>query len=219
MNKLLILLVFTFLTLVAFPKLAWADSGCNPSTYGQTTYGGECPSPNLNIEKFVKNPSTGQFVENLEASNPHFLADQKIIFRLKITNNSNSELTNIEIKDKFPDFTDFISGPGKFDQNTKTLTFSIDKLKPGEFREYEITGKIKPKSALSSNDLSCVTNYSEAKSGGQFSSDTSVYCIENQILAPVQELPKTGPASAILVLLGSSALLATSAFLYKKARV
>ncbi len=218
MKKILSLLIFVLLALFSLPNVAFADTGC-VSAYGQSVYGADCPTANLVIEKFVKNPSTGQFVENLEASNPHFLADQKIIFRLKITNNVSSELTNIAVRDRLPNFTDFVSGPGKFDQKTKTLSFTIDRLKPGEFREYEITGKIKPKSQLTDDVLSCVTNYAETQANSQFSSDTSVFCIENQILAPVQELPKTGPASAILVLIGSGALLATSVFLYRKARV
>lgn len=213
MNKLIFsLIIFFFL---AFPTLSFADTSNNCGTI----YGGQCTSSSLTINKTVKNPVTGEFVDTLGSNSPHFLPSQTVNFRLHVQNTSNTDLNGIQVQDKFPDFLDFVSGPGTFDNNTRALTFTLDNLKTGEFRDIDVTGKVKSGSNLPNTNLTCVTNYAQASKDNQSSSDTAVFCIENQILAPVQELPKTGPASTMLILFGSVFMLAISAFLYKKARV
>ena len=194
------------------PTTILADSSCG------SIYGGNCANPNFTINKTVKNPVNGEFVDNLSANSPHFLPDQTINFRLHVQNTGNTDLNNVQVQDRLPNYIDFISGPGSFDKNSTTLTFTVDNLKQGEFRDYDVAAKIQPTSAIPTNGISCVTNFAQATMSNQISSDTSVFCIESQVMAPVQQLPKTGPKETGLLLSASIIMLLASVFLYRKAR-
>lgn len=211
MNKIFLAILFALFLL---PVTVLADT----STSCSSIYGAGCPTGAISINKTIKNPTTGELVDTLGSNGPHFLPNQTVNFRLQVKNIGSADLNNIQIQDRFPDFVDFVSGTGNFDPGSRTLNFSLDTLKPGEFRNFDIVGKISSGNSLPSSGLSCVTNYAQATVDKQFASDTSVFCIETQVLAATAELPKTGPASGLLILMGSVLMLATSAFFYKKAR-
>ncbi|MBI3485359.1 DUF11 domain-containing protein [Candidatus Daviesbacteria bacterium] len=216
MNKVLISSFLLALFLITVPS-AFADSGTTcTGQYG--AYGATCQTTSLSVSKLIKNPVTGELVDTLSSSGPHFLPEQTVNFRVTVKNTGNTDLTNIQVQDKFPDFTDFVSGPGSFDSNSRAENFSIDKLKPGEFRDFDIVGKIKNAASMATNSLSCVTNFAQASVSNQNASDTALFCIENQILVTTTVLPRTGPADTALVLFGSFAMLIVSAFMFKKAR-
>lgn len=202
----------TALALLALPSATFADSGQGC----QQVYGGQCVSTNLILKKTVKNPVTGEYTDILGSNAPHYLPSQTVPFRIHIQNTGNTDLNNIQVMDKFPDFLDFKDGPGKFDTTKGILNFTVDSLKQGEFRDIDITGVVR---SGSNPGVTCLSNFAQATAGDQTPSGTAVFCIENQIMAPVQELPKTGPTSTLLILLGSIITLVTSAFFYKKARV
>lgn len=174
------------------------------------------PSSQINLNKQVKNPQNGQFVENLNFNDYRFLPEQEVIFKLEVRNSGQVDLNNIQIKDKVPDFVDFISGPGNFDNNTKTLNFTIDRLKPGESKAYELTAKIKKEAELPANMGTCLTNFAEARMNELVSQDTAVFCVETRVLGVTRELPKTGMASSVAVVLASSSLLVTSLYLLRR---
>lgn len=131
MNKLL----FTG-SLVLF--LAFGGSAYASSTYGgygtpcEPVYGGGevCVSKGqILINKAVKNPSTGAFVDNLSLSNdPKYSADSTVEFQLTLTNTGKETLNEVTVTDTFPSFVTFESGNGTFDSNSKTLTFKVTDL-------------------------------------------------------------------------------------------
>lgn len=170
----------------------------------------------LFLNKWVFNPVNNSFVDNLSISDTHFLAGQIVTFKVEVKNTGDNTLQNVAVKDKLPDFVEFNSGPGTFDASTKTLNFNIDRLEPGESKAYEIKVRIKPENLLPQNQSTCITNFAEARANDLMSQDTAVFCIESKILAPVQELPKTGPAQTSAVFLGSIAFLSLAFFLYKR---
>lgn len=154
---------------------------------GETCYEGE-----LRLDKVVKNPSSGTYVDNLFSSDPNFSADQEVWFKLNIKNTGSDDLNDIEVKDKFPNYVLFVSGPGNWDDANKTLSWKIDHLSPGESKDYEIKGKIVSENNLPTDSGTyCVTNYGEAKKDDKSASDTSQLCIGKKVLG-ITTMPKTG---------------------------
>lgn len=199
-NKILLVTLFTVLITIFSSKAALARC-VEQYGGGETCYEGE-----LRLDKVVKNPSSGIYVDNLYSSDPNFSADQEIWFRLTIKNTGSDDLNDIEVKDKFPNYVLFVSGPGSWDDSNKTLNWKIDHLSPGESKDYEIQGKIVSEGSLPNDSGTyCVTNYGEAKKDDKSASDTSQLCITKKVLG-ITYMPKTGANLYLTILLLVTAL-------------
>ncbi len=194
-NKVLFISLFTAWLAFLSPKAALAR--CEEQ-YG----GGEvCYEGELRLDKVVKNPSTGTYVDNLFSSDPNFSADQEVWFRLTIKNTGSDDLSDVEVKDKFPNYVFFVSGPGSWDDTNKTLSWTIDHLSPGESKDYEIKGQVVSEASLPTDSGTyCVTNYGEVKKDNKSASDTSQLCITKKVLG-ITTMPKTGANLILMILL------------------
>lgn len=194
----------------------------------QPIYGGgqTCPqAPNIAINKQVKNPQTGSFVDNLNVNDPKFSPNQTVSFKITLTNTGNVNMASVNIRDIFPQFVNFISGPGSFDTNTKTLSFTVSNLSTNESRTFDISGKVISNDQLPDNKgIVCVVNQAIATmstDGQQTSQDNSEFCIQKQAVEQpttkgglkvfpqpqVATTPSTGPgALPLLALLPSGVL-------------
>ena len=198
MKKILGILTVLFLTM-AFTKVVSARC-VDQYGGGQTCYEGE-----LRLDKVVKNPSTGDYTDNLYSSDPNFSADQDIWFRVTVKNTGNDNLINMIVKDKFPNYILFVSGPGSWDDGSKTLTWTIDNLSPNESKDYEIKGRIVGEASLPTDSGTyCVTNYAEVIKDNKIASDTSQLCITKKVLG-ITTMPKTGSNLILMILLLVSA--------------
>jgi len=201
-NKILLIILLAGLILTLSNKAVLAR--CEQQYGGgETCYEGE-----LRLDKVVKNPSTGTYVDNLFSSDPNFSADQEVWFKLNIKNTGSDDLDNVEVKDKFPSYVLFVSGPGNWNDSDKTLAWTIDHLSPGESKDYEIKGQIVSEGSLPTDSGTyCVTNYGEAKKDNKSASDTSQLCITKKVLG-MAIMPPTG-ANLYLII---SLLLVTFSF-------
>jgi len=143
------------------------------------------------INKQVKHPTTGSFVDNLSITDPHFLPKQEVVFRIEVKNVGNEDINDIDVKDILPDYVDFVSGLNGSD-GSRTLSLRIDRLTPNESKTFEIKTNVKDESALPSNMVTCVTNMAEGRFKWIVNQDTASFCIERKVLGAVKELPKTG---------------------------
>jgi len=194
MKKILGTLTALFLTL-AIAKVASARC-VDQYGGGQTCYEGE-----LRLDKVVKNPSNGDYTDNLYSSDPNFSADQDVWFRVTVKNTGSDNIINMTVKDKFPNYILFVSGPGTWDDPSKTLTWTIDNLSPGESKDYEIKGKIVSEASLPADSGTyCVTNYAEVKKDDKIASDTSQLCITKKVLG-ITVMPPTGANLYLIILL------------------
>lgn len=206
--KILLTIVLAIIVFI-FPSISYASYFLQPAQ----------PAGNLVLNKTVRNPQSGQFVDNLFNNDPHFLPEQEVTYRIEIRNNTQSELNNIQVQDKLPNELNFLVGPGNFDPNTRTLTFAVDRLASGETKSFEIKGKVKPANELTAVPLNCeVKNTATAVIGKAPAQDTSLICIETKVLGVVQELPKTGPGNT-LVWIGSFLMLFMSLIFLKKSHL
>lgn len=192
---------------------AFANISCQP-IYG----GGQaCVSTgNIVIDKKVLNPQTQLgFVDSLGINDPKYQPGDTINFQINLTNTGNTEIKRIDVKDVFPQFVTFTSGPGNFDANTKTLSFEVNNLKPNETRSFEVVGKVVSADQLPIDQGAvCVVIQAMASTTDSgMSQDNAQFCIQKEVLgaqtpfskaglvvfAPqVTQTPATGPESLAL---------------------
>ncbi len=219
-----------FLTFVAaaviFASIApVANAGGNTSTC-QPIYGGgqTCQSQiKFTINKMVQSPTKGgNFVDNLTVNDPRFGANQDVNFKISITNSGNTDITNLNVVDTFPQFLTFVAGVGNANAGASQVNFVIGKIKAGQTLDYTITAKTADDSQLPSNQaVTCVTNNVVATAtDGTTASDNAQLCIEKQTTTTttantpeifskpfVKNVPSTGPETDILFGLMSSGAL------------
>lgn len=176
-----------------------------------------CQPTDLIINKEVKNPATGVFVENLSSTDPTFSPGSEVLFRLTIKNTSGETFSPVRVRDVFPEFLAFEAGPGNYNATNRTLDFEIDKLPAGESRSFEIIARVEPK-AGSQGNLFCVTNYSvvsaPARPAGD--DDTAQLCIQTRVLGAVT-LPVAGVNDLMLLIPFAALGLGGLALIKKKA--
>lgn len=188
--------IFYFLFSVSF---AHADVSCQPIYGGGQT----CVSTgNILIDKKILNPETQKLVDNLGVNDEKFQPDSTINFQINLTNTGHADIKHIDVKDVFPQFVLFTNGPGKFDANTKTLSFTLDDLKPNETKVFAVAGKIVSENRLPIDlGIVCMVNQATAvTSDTGTSQDNAQFCIQkpsqtrqSQVLAA--KISKGGPAS------------------------
>lgn len=182
-----------------------ADTSCQP-IYG----GGETciASPNISINKEVLNPNTNKMVENLSLNDPKYFSEFIVNFKLTVTNTGSSTINRIEVKDIFPQYITFSTGPGSFDKDTKILSFRIDNLEPNEIKIFSILGGVVSTDKLPQGVV-CVVNRVIASSDTEDqASDNTQLCIENKVVEiPLSESPRTGPTAISLIILAALGLL------------
>ncbi len=145
----------------------------------QAIYGGgeSCTQfGQITIKKTVKNPQTGVFVNNLGTNDAKFVPDSDVTFKLTVSNNSNTDVSGVTVKDVFPQFVSFTQGIGTFDNNTKTLTFTIDHLGVNEVRDFFIVGKVASQNQLPSG-IVCLVNQATASVNDKISEDNAQFCV------------------------------------------
>ena len=205
-------LLSTVLTILLFANVAQASVTCTP-IYG----GGEtCISKGeIDIEKKVNHPDaskggTENFVDNLSITDSKFHAGDQITFKLTVTNTGDDTLNTVEVKDILPSYVTFVSGPGNFDPNTKTLTYTLKDLKAKESRTNDLVVKVVQEADLPvQNGDVCAVNQSFVQANGMSDQDNVTFCIEKKKMvtkgglpvkpAPVvTQAPPTGPEMAAL---------------------
>lgn len=203
--------IIFLLTIFSFviPSKSFAGVSCQPIYGGGQT----CVTiGNAVINKKIFNPSTSVFVDNLGVNDPKYQPDYIVNFKLEVTNNGNTNIARVDVKDIFPQYVEWLSGPGNFDQKTKTLTFTMENLAPNETRVFLVIGKVVAINQFPNNqNLICVVNQAVATTvEGAISQDNSQFCIERKVTVttkggfpvlppvPVYTSPSTGPEALAL---------------------
>jgi uncharacterized repeat protein (TIGR01451 family) len=190
MRKYLLLIVAAALL---YPGVASAQTNCQP-LYG----GGETcvQAPNISINKLVKHPNENRFVDNLGVNDPKFGPDSTVNFRLEVKNTSNNALTNIRVRDIFPQQITFVKGfqGGSFDNASRTYTINIDRLERGQSRVFDIEAKTVSVNQFPTQSISCIVNQGQVTQGNSTSQDNAQFCIQRETLSaqltPAQGQPQ-----------------------------
>jgi uncharacterized repeat protein (TIGR01451 family) len=196
---------------VVLPAKIFADTSCQPIYGGGQTC---ITTGNISINKTVLNPETNKMVDGLSINDPRYQPGYLVTFQIAVTNTDNNNISKIKVSDVFPQYVTFSSGPGSFDNNTKSLSFEIDNLAANETKTFTILGRIVSDSQIpiSQGGIVCVVNQAIAynlDNKSQVSQDNAQLCIEKTPVpavvvntkggfpvlpsAPVTYSPKTGP--------------------------
>ena len=214
----LILILILGISLFAYPIASYADMSCQPIYGGGQTC---VTTGNFVIDKKILNTQTNAFVDNLGVNDMKFEPGNIVNFQISVTNNGTTSQT-IDVKDIFPQYLNFETGPGSFDPNTKNLTFTANNLKPDETRTFKVNGRIVDSNQISiSQGFVCVVNQATAtnpKDTSQTSQDNSQFCIEKKVqgavkggfpvlpVTPVYSTPATGSETLALISLIPTAI-------------
>jgi uncharacterized repeat protein (TIGR01451 family) len=171
------------ITILATLSLFAANPVGADVTKCQPVYGGgdSCVlAENLQVDAFIQNPKSKQFVDNLGINDASYSPNQQIPFRVTVKNTSNRNVNRIEVRTIFPQYVDFVSGPSKtYDPRTKTLTFTIDTLKANETRNFDLRGKVATADKLpKAQNTSCMAFQARAAFGNTMSADTAQFCVQ-----------------------------------------
>lgn len=212
--KKVMVLTFLFGVLVfALSTSVYSGEGCD-GAYGQ--YGECAPSVNILMDKMVRKPDVDEFVDNLSSSDPRFLAEDEVFFRLKVKNTSNAKLSNVTVKDFVPDFLDPVDVVGSFDSDSREVTINAGDFDPDEEKVYTLKFKVVKQDNLPSDrSLICEVNKANAAADDVSDEDTAQFCIEKQVLR-VSEVPSAGPEMGVALLVGQFAALGVGIFLKRK---
>lgn len=194
---------------------AFANGGCVP------VYGGGVQCPRVGqvlIDKTVRNPSTGIFVDNLSLSDPKYRPQWIVTFRVTVKNSGDQTLSKVTVTDKLPQYVDFMSGPGSYDSKNKTLTWDVNSLAGGASQVFEIKARVVHPAVLpAEKSVVCPVNVADAKTNGQSDRDESQFCIQKELVVP--QVPSAGPEHWLLSLAGLSTAGLFGLFLRKKALI
>lgn len=224
--------------LFAAPSALAAGYGTNG--YGspcQPIYGGgvNCATANISLNKTVKNPQTKEFVNNLGVNDAKYAPDQEVTFKIAVTNTGDATLSNVKVTDNFPQYITFVSGNGTYDKNTRAFTFTVDSVKAGETKSYEIKAKLAKNTDLPKDTgVFCLVNQAVTINNDQTVTDNAQFCIENQTVTtatvpttkggipvyPTSPSVKTTPATGAesLMLMALAPLSGLGVFLRRKTK-
>lgn len=212
---------------------AYANSSCQPIYGGGPT----CFSiGGLVLDTTVMNPQTSKMVNSLNINDPKYKPGSLVTFQVKLTNTTNSTFPEINVKEAFPPYVNYLTGDGNFDASTKILSFKVNNLEPNKPITYTILGRVVDADQLpGEHSISCVANQVDAEVLDPASAkSTSGFCIEKgltpiptkavmqksgfPVMPPptISKTPATGSESLILFSLIPTGILGW--FLRKKSK-
>jgi len=136
------------------------------------SYGSYSEPADLTIDKKVKNPLTGAFVDNLGSADPAYSPTGTVTFKFIVKNASGETFDPVTVTDNLPRYLTFESSSvttTTTDAAKKTVTIKLEKMIAGESREFTITAKV--------------------DNAGSFTDDTTLYCENNYVKAVSQARP------------------------------
>lgn len=199
MKKLLSTLI-VFLVFVLFATKA-VMAGDNPGQYGQ--YGGPTGAGKVLVDKLVRHPQTGVYVDNLGLSDPMFSADSSVFFKITVENTGNATLNEVKVIDYLPAYLQYVSG-GTYDSVKREVRFSFSQVAPGERRSTVLQTKVYGLTNLpAEKTVLCPVNkvmaYSDQDGADE---DTAQLCIKKKPMV-AKEAPKAGMPLDLVLGLGS----------------
>ncbi len=140
------------------------------------------------VDKQLKAVDLDNWQDNIPASQLVFEEGDMLEFRIKIKNSGDKELKNIDAHDFLPTHLELVFHPGSYDQDNRQVNWKIEKLEPGEEREFKFRTHVKKSNQEVVDGTLCLINKTDAKAeSGEYDQDTASFCI----VAP-KRLPKAG---------------------------
>ncbi len=186
MRKQILVVLSILVAVFALATKIFADENCTTSQYGTTT----CAPIDVSINKFVKNPVTGNFVNNLLAGDAAYSPGSDVTYRVTVTNDSAQDFDNVLVTDVIP---------GKL---TRAWVISTDKTKEESFSGSTLTFKLKE--TLKAHTGIDIDVGSKVADSGSFSNDKNLFCgdadgLQNTAKAKANDRPEVQDSASICV--------------------
>lgn len=177
-------------------------------------YSSSTEGKTISVDKKVRymetSTSSSTFFDNIDKSQRVFQAGNLIEFSIRIENTGDKELTQIQAEDVLPKYLDLIFYPGTYNNNSNTLHWKIDSLKPAESKTYYVRAKIA--SVASSSAETKLTNWVEVQANGVNDGDNASYFVGKSTI------PNTGDNTLIIKTAAVLAIIAGAFALRKMSR-
>ncbi|MBI4066220.1 DUF11 domain-containing protein, partial [Candidatus Gottesmanbacteria bacterium] len=184
------------LSLIAY-RLSLAPAVRAQSCTNQYGAAVECQPVNLTINKMVKHPTSGLFVENILLTDTPYGPGSEVLYRLVIRNASGETHNPVTVTDQLPAELTFVAGPGTYSTPGKSggiLTFTLENVIAGETRTQEVLVKVEAATPTKCDIVNTAKVTSPARPNGD--SDTVSICVSKA--APT--LPVAGFDDLLLIL-------------------
>lgn len=191
--------------------------------YGQYGYVGQPGAPTILIDKMVgkgtqtKGGMTNfDYTDNLSTNDARYQPGQDVMFRIRIKNPSNMQVTGVTVKDILPAYLEGVEGPGEYNGSSNSISFNAGDFNAGEEKTYYIKARIKPQNQLPADKaVFCLVNRAQVMVNNQTAEDTAQFCVEKEVTGVVNQ-PQAGPELALPLLAGQFALLGLGYAIKKK---
>lgn len=164
----------------------------------------------ISVDKTIRSISDTQYFDNIGSNKKIFYENDVIEFKIKVENTGNQDLVNIKATDKLPKNLTLIFLPGTYNSNTGLIEWTIDRLSPGESKEYLVRAKITDTTEISS--VVSRTNNVKACADNTCDEDNASYFIGKPTV------PATGASDLIIKTVAIVTLVASGLALRKYAR-
>lgn len=188
-------------SILALALLVLTQSVSANGQYGQYgQYGGVGPGI-VAVDKYVRHPLTGDYVDNLGLADGKYRPEQTVFFRITVKNTGGTTLETVRVEDYLPEYVTFVAG-GSYDAKTRIVRVEHTNLAPQETRTFDMQVKVLPIVKLpSAKAVVCPVNKVAAYTNELRDEDTAQFCIEKVAPAPVT--PKTGDPMSLVLALGA----------------
>jgi len=164
----------------------------------------------ISVDKTIRSISDTQYFDNIGSNKKIFYENDVIEFKIKVENTGNQDLVNIKATDKLPKNLTLIFLPGTYNSNTGLIEWTIDRLSPGESKEYLVRAKITDTTEITS--IISRTNNVKACADNTCDEDNASYFIGKPTV------PATGASDLIVKTVAIVTLVASGLALRKYAR-
>lgn len=179
-------------TVYLLPSRASAQSCTNQ--YGASV---ACQPVDLTVNKQVKHPTSGVFVENIVSTDTPYSPGSEVLYRLVIRNASGETHNPVTVTDQLPAELAFVAGPGTYSTPAAAggkLTFTLENIIAGQTRTQEVLVKVEAKTPTKCDIVNTAKVSSPARPNGD--DDTVSICVSS--VAPL--LPVAGFNDLLFIL-------------------
>lgn len=170
-------------------------------TYGQ--YGGTTEPGKVVVDKLVRHPQTGVYVDNLGLSDPMYSASATVFFKIVVQNVGQSTLEKVTVVDYLPLYIQYVSG-GNYNSAAREVSFTFNDVAPNQKRSTVLQAKVYPLSQLpAEKTILCPLNKVVASSTQNGTDeDTAQFCLKKKPMVEKQ-VPQSGDPLGLLAAFGS----------------
>lgn len=152
-------------------------------------YGEGEASRQIIVDKKLKPVSWSKWYDNLSLNDFSFSAEDLVDFKILVKNSGEAELDNIEVIDILPGSVNYLFGASGYNKDNHQLAWNIDRLNPGEEKEFKLRVQVVKAGELPQGGAFPVVNRVKVTANtGETDEDTAQFYLKGR----AEVLPEAG---------------------------